>query len=81
MSGGQDWAATMIESTESKVLRCENRDGVHIVHPIMDSTTLCGDSMDGVELEDECGESHLVDDGPITCQRCREIMRVCREAT
>lgn len=53
---------------------------VHIVAPPQMEFSLCGDSFDIGDTEDDApGASwRFVASGPVTCPRCAEIIRACR---
>ena len=53
---------------------------VHLVSPIMDSTTLCGDAQEGACFGDPDDDAQWEDcpHGPVTCPKCAEIIRACR---
>lgn len=55
----------------------ENSDGVHLTDPLGNDYTLCGDSLDGVDIE--AGEAKPTGKRLVTCTRCNEIITTCAE--
>ena len=57
----------------------ENAEVVHILSPVSDDYSLCGDSLDIRSVENEpCGDLLTTKITIVTCERCKAIIKYCR---
>lgn len=56
----------------------ENTDGVHLMNPLNNEYTLCGDAFD-CGSEKEINSLKDTNKQSVTCSRCLEIIKLCRD--